>query len=83
MRTTPARSLVVVSAGLAQPSSTRLLADRLSAAVDRHLRDAGIEPQLEVIELREHAQDLTNNLLTGFRVRDFRRRSTLSSRRMG
>jgi FMN reductase len=66
MSTTPTRSLVVVSAGLAQPSATRLLADRLSAAVDRHLRDAGSEPQLEVIELREHAQDLTNNLLTGF-----------------
>jgi FMN reductase len=66
MSTTPARSLVVVSAGLSQPSSTRLLADRLSAAVDRHLRDAGIEPHLEVIELREHAQDLTNNVLTGF-----------------
>jgi len=66
MSTTAARSLVVVSAGLSQPSSTRLLADRLSAAVDRHLRDAGIEPHLEVIELREHAQDLTNNLLTGF-----------------
>jgi FMN reductase len=61
-----ARSLVVVSAGLSQPSSTRLLADRLSVAVDRHLRDAGIEAHLEVIELREHAQDLTNNLLTGF-----------------
>lgn len=61
-----ARSLVVVSAGLSQPSATRLLADRVSAAVDRHLRDAGVEPHLEVIELREHAQDLTNNLLTGF-----------------
>jgi FMN reductase len=60
------RSLVVVSAGLSQPSTTRLLADRLSAAVDRHLRDAGIEPHLEVIELRDHAQDLTNHLLTGF-----------------
>jgi FMN reductase len=60
------RSLVVVSAGLSQPSTTRLLADRLSTAVDRHLRDAGIEPQVEVIELRDHAQDLTNNLLTGF-----------------
>jgi FMN reductase len=66
LSTTTTRSLVVVSAGLSQPSSTRLLADRLSAAVDRHLRDAGIEPRLEVIELREHAQDLTNNLLTGF-----------------
>lgn len=60
------RSLVVVSAGLGQPSSTRLLADRLSAAGERHLRDAGIEPVIEVFELRERAQDLTNNLLTGF-----------------
>ncbi len=57
---------MVVSAGLSQPSTTRLLADRLAAAVDRHLRDVGIEPDLRVIELRDHAQDLTNNLLTGF-----------------
>ena len=60
------RSLVVVSAGLSQPSSTRLLADRLSAAVDRHLREAGIEPRIEVIELRDQARDLVNNLLAGF-----------------
>ena len=60
------RSLVVISAGLGQPSSTRLLADRLSAAADRHLRDAGLETTIEVIELRDHARDLTNNLLTGF-----------------
>jgi len=63
---TASRSLVVVSAGLSQPSSTRLLADRLSAAVDRHLRAAGIEPQIEVIELRDQAKDLVNNLLAGF-----------------
>ena len=66
MSATASRSLVVVSAGLSQPSSTRLLADRLSAAVDRHLRGAGIEQQIEVIELRDHARDLVNNLLTGF-----------------
>ncbi len=60
------RSLVVVSAGLSQPSSTRLLADRLSAAVDRHLRDAGFEPHIEIIELRDQAKDLVNNLLAGF-----------------
>ncbi len=60
------RSLVVVSAGLSQPSSTRLLADRLSAAVDRHLREAGIEPRIQVIELRDQAKDLVNNLLAGF-----------------
>jgi len=63
---TASRSLVVVSAGLSQPSSTRLLADRLSAAVDRHLRAAGIEPQIEVVELRDQAKDLVNNLLAGF-----------------
>ena len=63
---TPTRSLVAVSAGLGQPSSTRLLTDRLIAATERHLRDAGIEAVTEVIELREHAPDLANNLLTGF-----------------
>ena len=63
---TPTRSLVVVSAGLGQPSSTRLLADRLAAATERHLRDAGIEAVVEVIELRDHAADLANHLLTGF-----------------
>ncbi len=60
------RSLVIVSAGLGQPSSSRLLADRLSAAVERHLRDADVDAHVEVIELREHAHDLTNNLLSGF-----------------
>ncbi|HEY8800059.1 MAG TPA: FMN reductase [Candidatus Limnocylindrales bacterium] len=66
MNATAPRSLVVVTAGLSQPSATRLLADRLSAAVDRHLRDTGVEPRVAIIELRDHALDLTNNLLTGF-----------------
>jgi FMN reductase len=61
-----ARSLVAISAGLGQPSATRLLTDRLCAAVDQHLREAGIEPHLDVIEVRDNAQDLTNSLLTGF-----------------
>ena len=60
------RSIVVVSAGLSQPSATRLLADRIAAATHRALRDADVEAQLEVVELREHAQDLVNHLLTGF-----------------
>jgi len=62
----PARSLVVVTAGLGVPSSTRLLADRLAAAAERHLRDAGMQPRVTVVELREHAQDLVSHLLTGF-----------------
>jgi len=60
------RSLVVVTAGLSVPSATRLLADRLAAATERHLRDAGITVRAEVFELRDHAQDLVNHLLTGF-----------------
>jgi FMN reductase len=60
------RSLVVVTAGLSVPSSSRLLADRLAAAVERHLREAGLGPRVEVIELRDHAVDLANQMLTGF-----------------
>jgi FMN reductase len=62
----PERSIVVVSAGIGQPSSTRLLADRLAAAARTHLEAAGVEVTTEVIELREHARDLTDHLLTGF-----------------
>ena len=61
-----ARTITVVSAGLSQPSSTRLLADRLAGATVKRLADDGIAAELHVIELRELAQDITNNLLTGF-----------------
>ncbi len=60
------RSLVVVSAGLGQPSATRLLANRLSASTERFLADAGLAVEVVVVELRDHAQDLVNNLLTSF-----------------
>ena len=58
-----ARTIVVVSAGLGQPSSTRLLADQLAAATARGL-PAGT--QFITIELRELAHDIVDNLLTGF-----------------
>jgi FMN reductase len=60
------RTLAVVSAGLSTPSSTRLLADRLTAATVAALRERGVEVTVEVIELREHARDLADDLLTGF-----------------
>ncbi|TMR10032.1 oxidoreductase [Nonomuraea turkmeniaca] len=66
--------LVVVTAGLTQPSSTRLLADRLTEAVTRRLADpeapagpverAVVAPR--VIELRELAVDVANAFVTGF-----------------
>jgi FMN reductase len=63
---TGSRTITVVSAGLSQPSSTRLLADRLAQAAVARLTDDGVTAEVHVIELRELAQDITNNLLTGF-----------------
>jgi FMN reductase len=61
------KRLVVVSAGLSQPSSTRLLADRLSKAVSERVSTGSTTgAEVTVIELRDLAQDITNNLLTGF-----------------
>jgi FMN reductase len=56
-------TIAVVSAGLSQPSSTRLLADQLAAATAADLPAA---PRIVAIELRELAHDIVNNLLSGF-----------------
>jgi FMN reductase len=60
------RTLAVVSAGLSTPSSTRLLADRLTAATVAALRARGDDATVEVVELRPHARDLADDLVTGF-----------------
>jgi FMN reductase len=60
------RTLVVVSAGLSQPSSTRLLADRLSAAAVEAAAALGVHLDVRTVELRDLAHDVTNHLLTGF-----------------
>ncbi|GAA4563046.1 FMN reductase [Micromonospora coerulea] len=60
------RTIAVISAGLRQPSSTRMLADRLADAVRRELERLGAEVDVELIELRDHAHDLVNNLLVGY-----------------
>jgi FMN reductase len=60
------RTLAVVSAGLGQPSSTRLLADQLAAAARDELVRRGAEVELRPVDLREHAHDVVNHLLTGF-----------------
>jgi FMN reductase len=60
------RTLAVVSGGLSNPSSTRLLADRLTVAAVDALNARGDDATVEVIELRAHARDLADNLVTGF-----------------
>lgn len=59
-------TIVVVTAGLGQPSATRLLGERLASATAALLRDRDAEPAVEIVELRGYARDLANNLLTGF-----------------
>ncbi|MGW1751635.1 FMN reductase [Streptomyces sp. NPDC002092] len=53
--------LVVVSAGLSVPSSTRLLGDRLAAAVGRQT-----PVDTEVVELRDLAVEIAHNFTNGF-----------------
>ncbi|PPG07601.1 MULTISPECIES: FMN reductase [unclassified Rathayibacter] len=60
------RRITVLSAGLSQPSSTRLLADRLADAAESSLTEQGFTVERSVVELRDLAHDVTNNLLTGF-----------------
>ena len=60
------RTIAVVTAGLSQPSSSRLLADQLAAATDRALRLDGEDVRVEVVELRDLAHAVTDHLLTGF-----------------
>ncbi|MFE2302294.1 FMN reductase [Streptomyces sp. NPDC059445] len=55
--------LVVVSAGLSVPSSTRLLADRLAAATAGRV-SGGVD--LRVVELRDLAVEIAHNFTNGF-----------------
>ncbi|MFN8076718.1 MAG: CE1759 family FMN reductase [Kineosporiaceae bacterium] len=59
------RRIVVLSAGVSVPSSTRLLADRIGDAVRSAVGARGERAEVEVIELRELAVDLATALTTG------------------
>ena len=58
--------IVIISAGLSVPSSTRILADSLGSATQRALAALGQGSEPEVIELRDLAHLITDNQLTGF-----------------
>ena len=60
------RSIVVISAGLSQPSSSRLLADRLADATVTELAARGITAHVETVELRDVAHEVVNMTLSGF-----------------
>ncbi len=60
------RTLAVVTAGLRQPSSTALLAERLADATVRALADRGLAARVHLVELRPHAKALADAMVTGF-----------------
>lgn len=59
------RTIAVVSAGLRDPSSTRLLADRLGEATVVELDRRGVTAEVQLVDLRRQATELTTMLLTG------------------
>lgn len=54
--------IVALSAGVGEPSTTRMLADRLAAASGTALGGASVE----VVNLRDFAHEITDAALTGF-----------------
>lgn len=60
------RRITVLSAGLGVPSSSRLLADQLTAAAERKLKAGGYDVIVDVVELRDVAVDIANNFVTGY-----------------
>lgn len=61
------RRVVVVTAGLSQPSSTRLLADQLATATEAAVGARGEGVEIDVIELRELAVEMAQTLVSGNR----------------
>lgn len=63
-----ARRLVVVTAGVAEPSSSRRLADRLAAAAVTALAARGVDAAVRTIEVRDVAADVVRATLEGVRT---------------
>lgn len=59
------KKLVVVSAGVSDPSTTRILADRIAEAVEAQVSKRGEGVQVEYVELRELAVSLGTVMSTG------------------
>lgn len=60
------KRIAVITAGLSEPSSSRMLADQLAADARRHLEGAGTQVEVDVVELRDYAVDIANNFVAGF-----------------
>lgn len=64
--TTRAVRLVAVNAGLGEPSSTRMLIDRITDSVAETFAGEGVSTEVRVIDLRDLAIDIASSLTSGF-----------------
>jgi FMN reductase len=60
------RRVLIVSGGTSEPSSTRMLADRITQRVLERATEAGVEVTASVLELRPLAADIASATVTGF-----------------
>jgi FMN reductase len=58
--------IMVVSAGLGVPSSSRMLADQVGEALLAEVASPGHPVEIDAVELRDHAVDIANNFITGY-----------------
>lgn len=63
-------NLTIISGGLREPSSTRLLADRITAAVEAALAERNLTMTASVIELRPLGRSIIDAMLAGFAAPD-------------
>lgn len=67
------KSVVVISGGLGTPSSSSLLGAQIGQSIAAQLSAAGVQADVTNVELREYANDITNNMLTGFAAPNLQR----------
>jgi FMN reductase len=66
-------TIAVISAGVSDPSSTRMLADRIARRAVNALRDKGTEATVTIVDLAPIAKEIAQALVVGFpgeKVRD-------------
>lgn len=65
---TDVRDIVIISAGVSEPSSSTLLGERLAAKTLARLQARGVEARVSTIELRSLALDIAKSNVAGFVV---------------
>lgn len=59
-------SIVVITAGLGVPSSSRLLSDAMLRAMEKEMLENSITPESTTYELRDYAVDIAYNMTNGY-----------------